>query len=125
MMKATKLAEAVVVAVASGLGILIAVIDLVAPFGDDSSKLTILLWLLASGSLGFAIPRRPWRWAMLVGPWLTLIHLLAHALGLPDSIHPNTNLAILLLLPVSLAVCSVGAYGGALARRLVAQPGLC
>jgi hypothetical protein len=124
MMKAAKLAETVVVAVASGLGILVGVIDQVAPFGDDSSKLTILLWLLASGSLGFVMPRRPWQWGTLVGPWLTLIHLLVHALGLPDSIHPNTYAAILLLFPVSLAVCFVGAHGGALARRLVAQPGL-
>ena len=110
--------------IASGLGLLIAGLDIVAPFGDDSSKLTMLLWLLACGSLGFAMPSRPWRWAMLVGPWTPLTHLLVHALGFPDSIHPNTYAAILTLVPVSLAVCAVGAYGGSLSRRLLAQPGL-
>ncbi len=96
-------------------------IDVVAPFGDDSSKLTILLWLLSSGGLGFVMPRRPWRWALLMGPWLSLTHLIVHASGLPDSIHPDTYAIMLLLAPMSLAACSVGA-SGALARRVVAEP---
>ncbi len=123
-MDRAKKASAMAALIASGLGLLIAALDTAAPFGDDSSKLTILLWLMAGGSLGFVMPSRPWRWAMLVGPWLPLTHLLAHVLGLPDSIHPNTYATILTLVPVSLAVCSVGAYGGALTRRLLAQPGL-
>lgn len=108
---------------ATGTGLLTAV-DKAAPFGDDTSQFTVFLWLVFSGLLGFAVPRRPWRWAVLMGPWLPLTHLLVHAMGLPDSIRPNTYTAILILVPVSLAVCSLGVYAGAFARRLVVQPGL-
>src|SRR5579859_6897391 len=56
----------IAVAVASGMGILIAVVDRAAPFGDDSSQFTVFLWLVSSGLLGFVMPGRPWRWAVLV-----------------------------------------------------------
>ena len=110
--------------VAMMLGVLIALIDRAAPFGDDSAKFTIVLWLLFSGLLGFALPRHPWRWAALMGPWLCLVNLLIHALGLPDSVHPTTYAAILILLPVSLVVCLLGAYDGPLARAIVVPPRL-
>ena len=112
-----RLSTAAVCVVASVLGLLIAAADVLSPFGDDSAKLSILLWLLASAALGFARPGRPWAWAVLVGPWLPLTHLGAASCGLPGSIYPNTYGSILLLFPVAAAVCSVGAYGGALVRR--------
>jgi hypothetical protein len=117
-------AEVVTALVASGLGLFTAAVDKAAPFGDDSSMLTVLLWLLFSGVMGFSVPRRPWRWALVLGPWTALLHLVVHALGLADSIHPNTYATILILVPVSLAACCLGAYGGAMARRLVVRPGL-
>jgi hypothetical protein len=86
-------------------------------FGDDSAQFTVFLWLLSSGLLGFARPRRPWLWALFIGPWLSLTNLVLHLLGLPGSIHPDTYTTILILLPLSLAVCSLGAYVGALVRR--------
>jgi hypothetical protein len=114
--------RAIAIAVASGLGIMVALVDRAAPFGDDSSKSTIVLWLACSGLLGFAMPVRPWRWALLVGPWLSAMYLMLHALGSPAPINPNTVTGILILLPFSLTVCSVGAYAGALARRLILPP---
>jgi hypothetical protein len=50
------------------------------------------------------------------------MNLVLHVLGLPGSVHPNTYTTILILLPLSLAVCSIGAYGGALARRALLPP---
>ena len=120
-MNVTNRSERIAFLVATGLGLLTAVADIAAPFGDDSSKLTLLLWLFFSGSLGFAMPRSPWRWALLVGCWVSLGHLVVHVLGFPDSIHPNTYATIVILIPVSLAVCSVAAYGGAAARHLTAS----
>jgi hypothetical protein len=108
--------------VASGLGILIALVDRAEPFGDDSSKSTILLWLVCSGMLGFALPRSPWLWAVSVGPWLPATYLSLHALGLHSPIKPDTYMSGFLLMGVSLVVCAVGAYAGALVRRSVWPP---
>jgi hypothetical protein len=104
---------------AVGLGLLTAWFDVAAPFGDDTEKGTIVLWLVSSGTFGFLLPHRPWQWALLIGPWVTLAHLARHLFGLPDSINPNTYLTILLLLPISLLVCSLAAYGGSFVRSSV------
>ncbi len=114
--------QAAAMAIAAVLGLLIAALDRASLFGDDSAQFTALLWLLSSGLLGFALPRRPWLWASLIGPWLSLTNSVLHVLGLPGSVHPDTYLTILILLPLSLAVCLLGAYVGALARRALQPP---
>jgi hypothetical protein len=116
--------RAIGVAVASGLGIMVALVDRAAPFGDDSEKSTIVLWLVCCGVFGFAAPGRPWRWALLVGPWLPAMYLMLHSLGAANPIHPDTYTGILILIPVSLAICGIGAYAGAAARRVVRPPSL-
>ncbi len=110
------------VVVASGLGILIGLIDRAALFGDDSSKPTILLWLASSGFLGFAMPDRAWRWAVFVGPWLPAMYLVFRFFGSPNPIHPDTYASSLLLVPFSLVICLIGAYSGAAARRAIRPP---
>ena len=114
--------QAIAIAIASGLGIMVALVDRATPFGDDSSKSTIVLWLACSGLLGLAMPVRPWRWALLVGPWLPATYLVLHVLGSPAPINPNTVNGILILLPFSLTVCALGAYAGAMARRFIVPP---
>lgn len=110
------------VVMASGLGIGIGLIDRATPFGDDSSQFTVLLWLVSSGLLGFVWPRRPWVWAVGVGPWLSVLYLVLQALGRPIAIDPNTVTTSLILIPISLAVCAMGAYAGALVRGCVLPP---
>ncbi|HZW34178.1 MAG TPA: hypothetical protein VFF52_25875 [Isosphaeraceae bacterium] len=110
------------VAVASALGILIAVQDKAAPFGDDSAPFTVLLWLVSSGLLGFVLPRRPWLWALSIGPWLPLMYLVLQGLGVHAPIKPDTFSTSLILIPIALGVCAVGAYAGALARRMILPP---
>jgi hypothetical protein len=122
MNKTIGVEQTIGLAVASGLGILIALVDRAEPFGDDSLKSTILLWLACSGLLGFALPRRPWLWAVSVGPWLPAMYLILHALGLNSSMKPDTYTTALLLMVVSVVVCAVGAYAGALVRRIVWPP---
>jgi hypothetical protein len=122
MKKTIGVEQMIGLAVASGLGILIALVDRAEPFGDDSSKSTILLWLACGGVLGFALPRSPWLWAVSVGPWLSAMYLILHALGFHSPIKPDTYTSGLLLMGVSLVVCAVGAYAGALARRIIRPP---
>jgi hypothetical protein len=122
MKKMIGVEQTIGLAVASGLGILIALVDRAEPFGDDSSKSTILLWLACSGLLGFALPRSPWLWAVSIGPWVSAMYLILHALGLHSPIKPDTYTSGLLLMGVSLVVCTVGAYAGAMVRRIVRPP---
>lgn len=114
-----RLSTPAVFVVATTLGLLIAAVDVASPFGDDTSQFIVFLWLLTGSVLGFARPRRPWWWAVSVGPWLPLTHLIRRILGFPGPIHPNTYGSALILLVFSVVVCSMGAYGGALARRFV------
>jgi hypothetical protein len=109
----------IAVAAASGMGVVIGLIDRAEPFGDDSAFSTIVLWLACSGLLGFAMPRRPWLWAVTVGPWVPAMYLVRLAMGDRDLLHPNNTYTTgLILIGVSLVVCGVGAYAGALARRI-------
>jgi hypothetical protein len=103
------------------LGVLVAWFDVVAPFGDDTEKGTLLLWLTASGVLGLLAPGRPWRWALLIGPWVPAAHLILHALGRPHSMNPNTYTVAMILVPISLVVCLLAAYGGSLIRHAMSE----
>ena len=107
---------------AIALGLAVARFDVAAPFGDDTAKGTLLLWAACCGALGFLQPRRPWRWAVLVGPWVPAAHLAIHGLGLPASLNPDTYATVLLLVPLSLAVCLAAAYAGSLTRRSCQSP---
>jgi hypothetical protein len=102
---------------AVGVGLLIAWFDLAAPFGDDTEKGTLLLWLVTCGMLGLFSPARPWRWAVLVAIWVPIIYFARNVLGLPNSLNPNSYSTILILMPVSLAVCLAGAYAGSFIRH--------
>jgi hypothetical protein len=104
---------------ALALGLLVAWFAVAAPFGDDTSKVTVLLWLVSAGILGLLQPHQPWRWALAIGPWVSVIHGIRHALDLPATINPNTYTTILILVPVSLVVCLLGAYGGSWLRWAV------
>ncbi|HWE40320.1 MAG TPA: hypothetical protein VG406_27460 [Isosphaeraceae bacterium] len=104
MKRDSMLGDAAAAVVAAGLGLLVTAIDIAAPFGDDSSKSTIVLLFAAGALLGLARPRHPWRWSLLVGIWL------------PASSALRGGSKPLLLLLVSLAVSTLGAFAGALAR---------
>jgi hypothetical protein len=114
--------EPVALVIAVGLGLLIAAIDIATPFGDDSSQFTVFLWLVSTGILGFAMPERPWRWSLLVGPSLPLTYIGLRIAGLLPRDDRNGYVTYLILVPVSLAVCLLGSYAGSVARRFVMPP---
>jgi hypothetical protein len=121
-MKQDRFFQATAIAVASGSGMVIAAVDRAAPFGDDSAQFTVLLWLACSSVLGFAMPRRPWLWAVCVGPWLGMLGVVLHVVGSPAHLNPDSYSTSLIVMALSLAVCAVGAYGGALVRRVTWPP---
>jgi hypothetical protein len=95
--------------VAVAIGLAIAYVDS-RPTWDDTG-VTVFALLASSGLLGFIAPRRPWLWGSAVGIW-TVAAAATHAA------HAGfAAMASLLILVFPLA----GAYGGALARRLLAK----
>ena len=99
------------------LGLLVAAFDIVAPFGDDTEKGTIVLLAASGGLLGFLQPRRPWRWGITAGVWMPLSHGVFYLFGWGHAINPNTFPAYLLLLAVSVTICTGGGYAGSAAAK--------
>jgi hypothetical protein len=113
----SRLPDGLVVLMAAGLGLLATAADIAEPLGDDSAKLTIVLWLVFSGLMGLVWPERPWRWALAISPWLPLAYALARVVGIRTWFHPASGLSLLLLYVLSLALCLAGAWAGALVPR--------
>ncbi|MFO0906973.1 MAG: hypothetical protein U0794_01185 [Isosphaeraceae bacterium] len=101
---------------AVGFGLFVALVDRTALWGDDSEKLTILLWLFGSAGLGFLAPARPWRWAVIVGPMLPIV-MVGEAIFAPGRQAKPLVMMDLLLVPVSLAFCLIGVYAGSVFRQ--------
>jgi hypothetical protein len=105
-------------ALAAILGLGIAAFDLFAAGGEVTPAATILLLVVAGGLFGLLRPQRPWRGALILGLALPAVHLVAHALGFPDHVKPDTYAARLLMAPVAAAATLIGAYAGAFVREL-------
>jgi len=74
--------------------------------------------LAAAGAAGAAWGRLGIVAAALAWAWVPGAHAAQRALGLPDTLHPNTWGSILKLATFALAVTAVGTGSGLLVRRL-------
>jgi uncharacterized membrane protein len=101
------------------LGLLIAYQDVASPFGDDNAKVTPFLLITASCFLSLFQPVHPWRWALAIGIWLPLVHLVRHLLGAPapDFGKINASLSIFILAVISLTACLLGSFCGFWLRK--------
>jgi hypothetical protein len=87
-------------------------------FGREITPIAVAaLLLLATFSAGLVGTKRPWLAAALVWFWIPAAHFVKHALGLRDTLHPNTYSSIAMLAAFSLFVCLMGVGGGAAIRR--------
>ena len=84
----------------------------------DQVSFVALPLLAATAILGLAWPRHAWRWALLVGVWLSLgqAFALLTSMRLP---YPNDLSAVEQVLAIGLGLGLVGAYAGALLARLL------
>ena len=99
---------------ALALGITISLLDMHA----TEVQGTVLLILIASGLLGFILPRRAWLWAITIALCLPLTYLFANLLGHPShNVEPNILATLIALIPAFL-----GAYVGVLLRYMIAPP---
>jgi hypothetical protein len=80
---------------------------------------TVLALLAAGLLLGFLQPTLAWRWAVLLALGLPAMAAVGRLLRVrtAEPIHADARIAL-----VALAFASVGCYGGALVRRMVARP---
>ena len=98
--------KGVMMLAAAGFGLLIALVD-TSPGWDDTG-ITVLTLLLISGAFAAANQKRPWLWALLVGAWVPVLNV---------ALSGNYG-AWLALVPAFM-----GAYVGALARKLLGAAG--
>lgn len=104
-------------AVGLGSGTAIAAVDSLA-FGGEVSPIVIVV-LLAATTATFGAIWGHGGWAAALATWLCvpLVHVLKYALGLPDTLHPNTCASILMLAAFTLLVAMMGTGAGVLIRR--------
>jgi len=99
-------------------GVGIAAGDNVASKGEVSPIVIIALLFATTATSGII-----WGWRggyAASGAWgcVPLAHIIKHLLGLPDTLHPNTYVSILLLAVVTLVVAAIGVVCGVFVRRL-------
>jgi hypothetical protein len=88
-------------------------------FEGEVSPIIIVAMLIAVSAIAAAIwGARGWVPVGVAWAGVPLAHLAKHALGLPDTLHPNTYTSILYLAAFTLCVATIGAGFGLLARRL-------
>lgn len=95
------------------LGVVAATVDLlVGPVQVASALIVIFTFVLA-----LAYPENPWQWAVLVGIFVPIGHLIAAQFGYANPARPdNFYVSYLALIPAF-----IGAYSAALLRRFAAK----
>jgi hypothetical protein len=102
-------------------GATIAAVDNVLFEGEVSPIVIVGLLLGAAASAGVIWGARGLVAAVLTWGWVPASHVLKRALGLPDTLHPNTWASVLVLAVFSLVVTAVGSTCGLIARRLAGR----
>jgi hypothetical protein len=74
---------------------------------------TLMVLLPIAFCFGLAAPRRAWRWALVLGLAIPLVHILGHAFNIRPPYHDMVIASLLALIPSFLA-----AYSGAALRWL-------
>ena len=94
-------------------GMLIAAVDNVLFEGEVSPLVVVGMLFATSAASAAAWGKRAWQTGLLTWAWLPGAHLAKRALGLPDTLHPNTYASVMLLAAFSFVVMAAGlAIGG-------------
>ena len=106
--------KALLVLLAVGLGLAAGYVDM----HNDEVQAAVLVVLVSTFALGLAQPRHAWRWALLVGPGVFLMYLLAGLFGYVSRApaEPGPWATLIALIPAL-----IGAYTGAGVRWVLGQ----
>lgn len=98
-------------------GVAVAGVDNFA-FEGEVSPVVIVIMLLAATTTAVGIWNRR-GWITAAGVWMCvpLAHVVKHALGLPDTLHPNTYTSIAMLVAFTFVVAMLGIWAGTLINR--------
>jgi hypothetical protein len=103
-------------------GLTIVYMDNWALKGEASPIFIVALLLAATVVIGALWGWRGWISAALTWACVPAAHVVKHAFGLPDTLHPNTYISILFLAAFTLVVATAGFGCGMLVRRLAKGP---
>ena len=83
-------------------------------FNNDEPQATVLVIIVFTGLLGFAQPRKAWRWAIIVGLGVPIVYLIATTFGYqPKSLpEPGWYASLIALIPAFFST-----YCGAFLRK--------
>jgi hypothetical protein len=85
-------------------------------FNNDEPQAAVLVILVLTFLLGYALPGRAWLWAIIVALGLPAVYLMARSLGYQPKSPPSPGwyASLLALIPAF-----IGAYAGALGRTIL------
>src|SRR5258708_21097474 len=87
-------------------------------FNGEVSPIVIVAMLFAgTATAGVVWGRHAWLAAAGMWLWIPLVHLVKHVLKLPDTMHPNTYVSIMLLPAFTLLIASIATGCGQLVHR--------
>ena len=107
------------IALGLGAGAAIAAVDNLMFEGEVSPIVIVLLLLVATLAASAVWGRRGFLTAFITWVWVPGAHVVKHAVGLPDTLHPNNYASIGKLGAFSFVVALVGTAFGVLLHRLV------
>ncbi|MEZ5292792.1 MAG: hypothetical protein R2745_17050 [Vicinamibacterales bacterium] len=113
--------RAVPIAIGGGLGLAISAVDNLAAGGHVSPVVIVALLLAATAAIGGWAGWTAWPAALAVCLPVPGVHLVKHALGLPDTIQPNTYDSIAMMALFSAAVAGAGFVAGVLLRQALSD----
>jgi hypothetical protein len=101
------------------VGATLAAVDNVAFGGEMSPAVVVVMLLVATGAVGLVWGTRGWFASVPIWACVPLPHVAKHALGIADTLHPDSCPSIVLLALFSLAVAAAGTASGVLVRSRV------
>jgi hypothetical protein len=103
------------------IGIALAVVEAGVVAGPVRPVVMVTLGIVAGVVIGATWGWGSWPAALLTGASVPLRHLANRLLGLPDTTHPNTLDAVVMMGIFALAVSAAGFCAGVLMRQVVSE----
>jgi len=100
------------------LGAAVAAVDNFAFHGEVSPIIIVAMLIVLTAIVGWIWGWRGWPASIATWAWVPLAHLVKHALDLPDTLHPNTYISILMLAVFTFIVTTIGTGCSVLLHRL-------
>lgn len=99
------------------VGAVIVYMDNFAFQGEVSPIVIVIMLLVSTITVGAILKWSAWMTVVIIWICVPMAHVVKHLLGLPDTLHPNTYMSILLLAVFTLVVSATGFFLGVLINR--------